>query len=382
MDFEPSAEQRELTEQIVRFATKELNAGVAERDRDQVFSRELWRKCAEVGLTGLMVDPAYGGSGLDPLTCALCLEAFGYGCADGGLVFSVGAHLLAVVVPVAKHGSDAQKRRYLPGFCDGTLVAVHGMSEPDSGSDAFAMRMRGEPDGDGWRLNGTKTFASNGPVADVALVFAMTNPEEGHFGGLTGFLVDKGTPGFRVGKPMEKMGLRTSPMSELIFEDCRVGPEAVLGEPGSGSAVFTSAMEWERTLLVAPHVGAMRRLLEQAVKYARTRRQFGQAIGKFQAISHKIADMKVRLEAARLLVLQAASRLDQSRMASFDAAIAKVFASEALVKSALDTVQIFGGYGYATEYDVERTLRDAVGGTLYSGTSEIQRNIIARWLGL
>jgi hypothetical protein len=181
---------------------------------------------------------------------------------------------------------------------------------------------------------------------------------------------------------MEKMGLRTSPMSELIFEDCRVGPEAVLGAVGGGPTVFTNAMDWERICLVAPHLGVMRRLLEQAVKYARTRHQFGNAIGKFQAISHKIADMKVRLEAARLLVYQAASRLEQSRTVSLDAAIAKVFASEALVKAALDTVQILGGYGYATEYEVERALRDAVGGTLYSGTSEMQRNIIARWLGL
>jgi hypothetical protein len=382
MDFEPTAEQRELTEQIVRFASKELNAGAAERDREQEFSRDLWKKCADVGLTGLPADPEYGGSGLDPLTCALCLEAFGYGCSDGGLVFSVGAHLLAVVLPVAKHGSDAQKRRYLPGLCDGTLIGVHGMSEPDSGSDAFAMRTRAEPDGNGWRLNGTKTFASNGPVADLALVFALTDPEQGYFGGVTGFLVEKGTPGFRVGKAMEKMGLRTSPMSELILEDCRVGPDAVLGAVGGGPTVFTNAMDWERICLVAPHLGAMRRLLEQAIKYARTRRQFGHAIGKFQAVSHKIADMKVRLEAARLLVYQAASRLEQSRTVSLDAAIAKVFASEALVKAALDTVQIFGGYGYATEYEVERTLRDAVGGTLYSGTSEMQRNIIARWLGL
>jgi hypothetical protein len=383
MDFEPTAEQRELTDQIIKFASQELSPGAAERDRQQEFSRALWRKCAEVGLMGLPVEAEFGGSGLDPLTCALCLEAFGYGCADAGLVFSVGAHLLAVVVPVAKHGSEEQKRRYLPGLCDGTLIGVHGMTEPDSGSDAFGgMRTRAMADGDGWVLNGTKTFASNGPVADLALVFALTDPEQGYHGGVTGFLVECGTPGFRVGKPMEKMGLRTSPMSELIFEDCRVGPEAVLGAVGGGPAVFTNAMDWERICLVAPHLGTMRRLLEQAVKYARTRSQFGHAIGKFQAVSHKIADMKVRLEAARLLVLQAASRLEVSRTVALDAAIAKVFASEALVRSAMDTVQILGGYGYAAEYDVERTLRDAVGGTLYSGTSEMQRNIIARWLGL
>jgi alkylation response protein AidB-like acyl-CoA dehydrogenase len=262
------------------------------------------------------------------------------------------------------------------------MIAVNAMSEPNSGSDAFALRTRAEKSGDGFRINGTKTFSSNGPVADLAVLFAVTDPAKGYHGGVTTFLVEKGTPGFRSSRKFEKLGLRTSPMGELVFEDVQVPATAVLGAVGAGSTQFTHSMDWERTCLFATHVGTMERLLEKSVEYARTRSQFGQAIGKFQAISHRIADMKVRLEAARLLCYRAAWELERSRNVALSAAIAKVFASEALVETALATVQIFGGYGFMTEYEVERALRDAVGGTIYSGTSEMQRNIIARWLGL
>jgi alkylation response protein AidB-like acyl-CoA dehydrogenase len=297
-------------------------------------------------------------------------------------VFSLAAHMLACVVPVARHGSDAQRARYLRGLCDGSLVGAHAITEPESGSDTFAMRMRAERADGGWRLNGTKTFISNGPVADVVVLFALTDPGKGFHGGVTGFLLERGTAGFRSGQAFEKMGLRTSPVGELVFEDVWVGDDAVLGTVGGGAAVFTTAMDWERTLLVAAHVGTIERLLETSIAYARTRSQFGQVIGKFQAVSHRIADMKVQLEAARLLTYRAAKRLGTSRGASLDASIAKLFVSETLVKTALDTIQLHGGNGFMVEYEVERALRDAVGATLYSGTSEMQRNIIGRWLGL
>jgi alkylation response protein AidB-like acyl-CoA dehydrogenase len=382
MDFSLTEEQRLLRQEIRKFASQELNDGVIERDRDQVFSRELWRCCAGMGLTGLVVSEEFGGGGLDALHTAIALEAFGYGCEDSGLVFSVCAHLLACVVPLAKFGNEEQKQRYLPGLCDGTLIAANAMSEPDSGSDAFAMRTRAEPDGDGFRINGTKVFISNSPVADLALVFAVTDAEKGFHGGVTAFLVDRDTPGFEASQKFEKMGLRTSPLGELVFEDMHVPATAIIGGVGGGASLFTHSMDWERTCLFASHVGTMERLLEKAVAYARTRKQFGQAIGKFQAIAHKIADMKIDLEAARLLTYQAAWRLDNTRSASLDAAIAKVFVSQGLQRIALDAVQIFGGYGFMTEYEMERAVRDAVGSTLYSGTTELQKNIIARWLGL
>jgi alkylation response protein AidB-like acyl-CoA dehydrogenase len=219
-------------------------------------------------------------------------------------------------------------------------------------------------------------------VADVVVAFAVTDAGKGFHGGVTAFVVERGTPGFSHGQAFEKMGLRTSPVGELVFDDARLPDDAVLGAVGGGSNVFTTAMDWERALLVAIHVGAIERLLETSIAYARTRSQFGQAIGKFQAVSHRVADMKVQLEAARLLVYRTASRLGHSRAVSLDAAITKLFVSESLVKVALDTIQLHGGYGFMTEYEVERALRDAVGATLYSGTSEMQRNIISRWLGL
>jgi hypothetical protein len=382
MDFLFTDEQKILRDNIVRFAREVLNPGVADRDREQAFSRELWRKCAELGIQGLPVPEQYGGSGCDPLTCAIGLEALGYGCKDGGLVFSLCAHLLSCVVPLWQHGNEEQKRRYLPGLCNGTLIGVHAMTEPGSGSDAFALRTRAEPHGSGFRINGTKTFISNGPVADLVIVFAMTDPKKGYHGGVTAFLVESNAPGFSAGAKFEKMGLRTSPIGELVFTDLYVPAEAILAGVGAGSAVFTSAMDWERICLFASHVGATERLLETSIAYARTRNQFGQLIGKFQAVSHRIADMKVQLEAARLLTYRAAWRLEHARSASLDAAMTKLFVSESLVQAALGTVQIHGGYGYMAEYEVERALRDAVGSTLYSGTSEMQRNIIARWLGL
>ena len=382
MDFSLTEEQRALRESIVRFAQEVLNPGAAERDREQTFSRELWKSCAEIGIQGLPVPEEYGGSGLDPLTCAMALEALGYGCHDGGLVFSLCAHLLSCVVPLWQQGSEEQKRRYLPGLCDGTLIGVHAMTEPGSGSDAFALRTRAEPDGAGFRINGTKTFISNGPVADLVIVFAMTDPESGYHGGVTAFLVESSAPGFAASRKLEKMGLRSSPIGELAFTDLYVSEEGVLGGVGAGSRLFSDAMDWERICLFASHVGAMERLLETSISYARTRKQFGQAIGKFQAVAHRIADMKVQLEAARLLTYRAAWRLEHARNASLDASMAKLFVSESLVEAALATVQVHGGYGYMAEYEVERALRDALASTIYSGTSEMQRNIIARWLGL
>lgn len=382
MDFALTEEQQTLRREIIRFAQQELNQGVRERDREQRFSRELWEKCGEMRLQGLPVPEAYGGAGLDPLSTAVALEAFGYGCHDGGLVFGVCAHLLACVVPIWKHGSEAQKRRYLPGLCDGSLIAVNGMTEPSSGSDAFHMSTRAVPEGDGFRLNGTKTFSSNGPVADLAVVYAVTDPDKGYHGGITAFLMETDTPGFQAGQRFEKMGLRSCPIGELVLEDVPVSREAVLGEVGAGAQIFAQSMEWERICLVAAHVGTMERLLEQTVEYARTRRSFGKPIGRHQAVAHRIADMKVRLEAARLLTYKAAWRLDRARDVGLDASIAKLFASESLIQTALDAVHLLGGYGFMTEYHMERALRDSIASTIYSGTSEMQRDIIARWLGL
>jgi alkylation response protein AidB-like acyl-CoA dehydrogenase len=382
MDFELTDEQVTLRREIIDFARKELNSESSERDSQQTFPRDLWLMCGEMGFQGLPVPEEYGGAGCDALTTAIALEALGYGCTDGGLVFSVCAHLLACVVPIWKFGTEEQKQRYLPRLCSGELIGVNAMTEPGSGSDAFAMSTRAEAVASGYHLRGTKIFCSNVPGGDLAVVFAITDPERGYHGGVTAFLVETDSPGMMAGQKFEKMGLRTSPLGELVFDDVLVSSDTVLGGVGAGANIFAHSMDWERICLFASHVGTMERLIETSIKQARSRRQFGRPIGDFQAVSHRIADMKIRLEAARLLIYRAAWQLDRRKIASLDASMAKVFVSESFVKAAMDTVQIHGGSGYTKDYEVERVLRDAVGSTIYSGTSEIQRNIIARWLGL
>jgi alkylation response protein AidB-like acyl-CoA dehydrogenase len=287
----------------------------------------------------------------------------------------------SVQMPIFSFGTEEQKQKYLPGLCSGEIIGAHGMSEPDSGSDAYSLRTRAERREDGYVLNGTKMFVTNAPVADLALVFATIDPNRKMWG-ITGFLVEKGTPGFTISKHIEKMGLRTAPMAELIFEDCFIPLENRLGREGAGSRIFNDSMGWERSCILGSHIGAMERQLEECIQYANERTQFGQSIGQFQSVANRIVDMKVRLETARLLLYKVTWLKKMGKPAVMEAAMAKLYLSESFVHSGLDAISTLGGYGYMTEFEVERNLRDAIGGTLYSGTSDIQRNIIARLLGL
>jgi alkylation response protein AidB-like acyl-CoA dehydrogenase len=381
MDFSWTEEQLKFKKAVIDFAQKELNEGLIDRDRLGELARENWKKCAQIGILGLAIPEQYGGSGTDVMTTMLVMEGMGYGCRDNGLIFAMNAQMWSVQHPILTFGSEAQKQKYLPGLCSGELIGAHGMSEPDSGSDAYSLHTKAERGSDGYLLNGTKMFVTNAPVADVALVFATVNPAKG-IGGVTAFLVDKGTPGFSISRNIEKMGLRTSPMGELILQDCIVSEESRLGSEGAGSSIFNSSMEWERSCILGSHIGAMERQLEECIRYTRERRQFGQTIGKFQAVSNRIAEMKVRLETARLLLYKVAWLKQMGKTAIMEAAMAKLYLSESFVQSSLDAIRTHGGYGYMTEMEIERELRDAVGGLLYSGTSDIQRMIISRWLGL
>ena len=381
MDFTWTDEQLKYKTAVIEFARKELNQGMIERDRQGELSRENWKKCARFGILGLAIPEEYGGSGADILSTMLVMEGLGYGCRDNGLIFGMNAQMWSVQHPILTFGSEAQKRKFLPGLCSGELIGAHGMSEPNSGSDAFSLCTRAIKVDEGYVLNGTKMFVTNAPIADLALIFATVDPAKG-LGGITAFLVERGTAGFKVSRNIEKMGLRTSPMGELIFEDCFVPLEGRLGPEGAGHSIFNSSMEWERSCILGSYVGTMEHQLEACIRYARERRQFDQPIGKFQAVANRIADMKVRLETARLLLYKVAWLKHQGKPAIMEAAMAKLYLSECFVQSSMDAIRTYGGYGYTTEFEVERDLRDAIGGTLYSGTSDIQRVIIARWLGL
>lgn len=381
MDFSWTDEQLEWKRSVIKFAQNELGKGLIERDQQAGFPRDEWRRCAQFGILSLPFPEQYGGSEADILTTLLTMEGLGYGCRDNGLIFAMNAQMWSVQMPIFSFGTEAQKQRYLPGMCRGEIIGAHGMSEPDSGSDAFSLRTRAQRVEGGYLLNGSKTFVTNAPVSDMAVVFATVDPAKGMWG-VTAFLVDRGAPGFTVGRNLEKMGLRTSPMGELVFQDCFVAETARLGPEGSGAKIFNHSMEWERSSILASHVGAMERQLEECIAYARQRQQFSQPIGRFQSVANRIADMKVRLETARLILYQVAWLKKQGKPAVMEAALAKLYLSEAYVQSSMDAIRIHGGYGYMTEFQVERELRDAVGGTLYSGTSDIQRNIIARLLGL
>ncbi|GEO17815.1 acyl-CoA dehydrogenase [Microvirga aerophila] len=364
-----------------RFASRELNDYLRERDKLGEFNRVGWKKCAEFGIHGLPVPKDYGGLGVDPLTTVGVLESLGYGCRDNGLVFSINAHMWTLEIPLLEFGTEEQKRKYLPSLCSGELVGGNAMSEPASGSDAYSLQTTAERRGDRYILNGTKTFASNGPVCDLMIVYATVDRSKGP-NGISSFLVERQSPGFKVGRELEKMGLRTSPMAELFLEDCEVPVENRLGREGNGKNLFTHSMTWERSCILASAVGTMQRLLELSIRYANDRKQFGQSIGKFQLIGSKIVDMKLRLDEARAALYRTAWLQSKGKSVFLEAALTKLAISENWVRCAEDAIQIHGGYGYIVDSEFEREMRDALGSRIYSGTSEVQRIIASSLLGL
>jgi alkylation response protein AidB-like acyl-CoA dehydrogenase len=381
IDFSLTPEQLEYRDAVIRFARESLDDDVTTRDGAMEFSHDAWRRCARFGLVGLPVPEEHGGQGADVVTTVVAFEALGYSCLDNGLIFSIGAHLWSCVMAVVRFGDVDQKHRYLGGLCGGDLIGVQAMTEPHTGSDAFALRTSARQVDSGWVLNGSKVFITNAPVADVFVVFTLTDPDRGPLG-LTAFLVDAGTPGLVVGPPSRKMGLRTSPMSELSFDECLVPHGALLGKPGMGMAIFNHSIHWERACIMASAIGTMQRQIERCIEHATTRMQYGKPIGANQAVSHRIVDMKLRLEASRLMIYHLAARMTRGRTDPADAAMVKIQVSEAFLQNSLDAVQIHGASGYMADLEFERDVRDAVGGRIYSGTNDIQRNIVARHLGL
>jgi hypothetical protein len=362
---------------LVRFAQQELNDHLA----DQEFSGQAWRHCGEYGVLGLPFPIEYGGQNADAKSTAVAMEALGYGSRDNGLLAAINAHMWSCVVPIWKFGTTEQKKLLLPRLCNGEWIAAHAATEPEAGSDIFSLTTRAVRKGHSYVLNGQKTFILNAPVADLVIAFATVDPKQGAEG-ITGFIVKKGTPGMAVTRVINKMGLRNALMGEIVFTNCELPAENRLGPEGNGSLMFQHSMQWERTLILAPHVGTMKRVLEKCVQYARRRRQFGQSIGKFQSVSNRIAEMRVRVECARLLLYHAADILQQGTRLALEASMAKLFISEAAVETYLDAIRIHGALGYTEELEFAEDLQDAIGTTIFSGTSDIQRQIIARYLGL
>jgi hypothetical protein len=381
MDFALSEEQQTWHDAAVRFAREELIDDLLARDERREFWREGWRRCARLGIQGLPVPEEYGGRGRDLSTTIAAMEGLGYGCPDNGLIFAINASMWTNTIPILRYGTEAQKARFLPGLCDGTLIGANGASEAEAGSDIFSMRARAERRGERWVLNGRKTWITSGPVADLFVCYATADPAKGILG-ISAFLIPRDTPGFRVVREIPKLGVRTVPMGEVALEDCTIPAENLLGREGRGAEVFNCSMEWERGAILAGTLGTMRRQLERCIEHARKRKQFGQPIGKFQSVAHKIVEMKLRLETCRPLVYKIGWLKDRGDDATMEAAMAKLHVSECFVQNSLDAVQLFGAAGFVAENGIERDLRDSIGSLIYSGTNDIQRNIIARRLGL
>jgi len=381
MDFALTESQQDWHDRALAFARAELWDDLLGRDERREFWREGWSRCARLGIQGLPVPVAYGGRGLGLPETIAAMEGLGYGCEDNGLVFALNACLWTNTLPILRYGTEDQRRRYLPGLCDGRLVGANGASEAEAGSDIFAMRTTAVRSEGGWTLDGRKTWVTSGPVADLFVCYATTDPARGILG-ISAFIVPRETPGFRVVREIAKLGIRTVPMGELALEGCRLPADALLGREGRGAEVFNASMEWERGAILAGTLGAMRRQLERCIEHARTRRQFGQPIGKFQAVAHRIVEMAVRLDTCRPLVYRIGRLKEMGRDATTEAAMAKLHVSRCYVENSLDAVQVFGAAGYAAESGIERELRDSVGSLIYSGTNDIQKNLIARGLGL
>lgn len=380
MDFNWDADSLSLRSAAVEFG-RSLNDGIIDDDRAGRFRADKWARLAEWGYFSLCVPQAYGGTGVLPMTGLLVTEGLGQGCEDGGLLFSASVQAWVLIPALLKYGTDAQKARHLPGLVSGERIAALAITEPDTGSDALAMRTRAMRVDGGWSLAGRKTMITNGPAANVVLCFAATGGGRA-LGGVSVLLVDTETPGVECSASMEKMGMRTSPLGDVVFDQAFVPEDEVLGDVGAGYLVFNEMMEWERIWPSAAQIGSLQRDLDLARSYARQREAFGAPIASFQGVSNRIVDMKVRLEAARLLTYRAAWLKASGKHARAESAMAKLWTSEIAVSSGLDLVQVHGGYGYMTEAGIERRVRDAVGSRIYSGTSEMQRAVIARSLGL
>lgn len=377
MDFRLTEEQEMIRQMVREFAEKQVAPTAAERDEEERFDRAIFAQMAELGLTGIPWPEEYGGAGADYLSYVLAVEELSR--IDASIGVTLSAHVSLASWPLFKFGTEEQKQTFLRPLAEGKKIGAYCLTEPGSGSDAAAMRTTAVKDGDAYVLNGSKIFITNGGEADIYIVFAITDPALKHKG-ISAFIVEKGTPGFSIGKKEKKLGIRSSPTVEVIFDNARIPAENLLGEEGQGFKIAMMTLDGGRNGIAAQALGIAQGALDHALAYAKQRQQFGKPIASLQAIQFKLADMATKIEAARLLTYQAAWLEDQGLPYGKASAMSKLFASDVAMEVTTEAVQIFGGYGYTREYPVERFMRDAKITQIYEGTNEIQRLVISNHL--
>ncbi|WP_216829979.1 acyl-CoA dehydrogenase [Alkalihalobacterium elongatum] len=377
MNFQLTEEQEMLRKMIRDFAENEVAPSAAERDEEASFDRAIFDKMAELGLTGIPWPEEYGGIGADYLSYIIAVEELSRVCASTGVTLS--AHISLCSWPIYTFGTEEQKQKYLRALAEGRNIGAYGLTEPGAGSDVASMKTTAKEDGDHYVINGSKIFITNGGVADIYVVFAVTDADKKHKG-ITAFIVESDMPGFSVGKKEDKLGIRSSPTTEIIFEDLRVPKENILGKEGEGFKVAMMTLDGGRNGIAAQALGIAQGALDASIDYAKERKQFGKTIGAQQGIGFKLADMATKIEAARLLTYQAAWQKSEGIKNGREAAMSKLFAGDTAMEVTVEAVQVFGGYGYTKEYPVERYMRDAKITQIYEGTQEIQRLVISKML--
>lgn len=380
MDFNITEEQKAFTDAVYKFAKNELYELTKQAERKGEFSFEAWKKMGDYGIMALPFPEQYGGHDAGVMTTLLAMEALAHGGCDAGTCLAWGAHTILCGVPIWQVGNEEQKKKYLPGIASGELIGGFGLTEPEAGSDAAGLKTTAVKKGDKYIVNGSKMFITNGPIGGVFVVTAITNKDAGHFG-ISAFIIERGFPGFSTGEDLDKLGNRSSTTCELIFEDCEVPAENLLGQEGFGFiTVGKTTLEWERSCLLAAGVGGIEFGLDKTVQYAKERKQFGKPIARFQAVQNMLSEMKVSVDAAKMALYRVGWLKEQNLPAMLEASIAKLFISEVGLRASDLAVQVHGGYGYMKEYDVERGYRDSKLGTIGAGTSEVQRMIISKML--
>lgn len=376
MMFELTDEHKLMRQMVREFAENEIAPGVNERDEEERFDRELmYDKLGELGLTGIVFPEEYGGAGADYISYAIAVEELSRVCASTGVTLS--AHLSLGANPIFLFGTEEQKQKFLIPLADGSKLGGFGLTENMAGSDAGGTRTSARRDGDKWILNGSKTFITNGGDAEIYIVFARSDKDAEKHHGISAFIVEKGTPGFAFGKKEKKLGIRSSPTMELVFDNCRIPGVNLLGEEGSGFKIAMKTLDGGRIGIAAQALGIAQGAFEASLAYAKERKQFNQSISTFQAIQFKLADMATEVEAARLLVYQAAYKASAGLPYGKDSAMAKMYASDVAMRVTTEAVQVFGGYGFTRDFPVERMMRDAKITQIYEGTNEIQRVVIS-----